>query len=142
MRFVLDCSVTMAWCFSDESDDYAEAVLDSFGRGEALVPALWPLEVANVLLVAERRHRLTEAQAMRFVDLLGALPITVDKDTPDYALGSVLLIAREHHLSSYDAAYLELAMRVGLPLASRDATLTKAARRSGARLVTSRDLTK
>lgn len=142
MRFVLDCSVTMAWCFSDENDHYADTVLDRLADAEALVPSLWPLEVANVLLVAERRHRLTEAQATRFVDLIGALPITVDRNTPDYALGSILSLAREHALSSYDAAYLELAMRSGLALATRDATLMKAAKRCGARLVTPKNLTK
>ena len=133
--FVLDCSVAMAWCFSDESDAYSEAVLDGLADNEALVPSLWPLEVGNVLLVAERRRRLTAAHTTRFLELLSALPITIDKETPEYALGRILSLAREHSLSSYDATYLELAMRAGLPLATRDARLIKAAKRSGARLL-------
>ncbi len=140
MRFVLDCSVTMAWCFSDEADDYADALLDSLAKAKAVVPSLWPLEVANVLLVAERRHRLTAAQSMHFLDLLAALPILVDKDTGDHAWSTSLSLAREHNLSSYDSTYLDLAMRSGLPLATTDERLVKTARRVGARILTKKDL--
>lgn len=140
MSFVLDCSVTMAWCFADESDAYSDAVLDGLAEREAVVPALWPLEVGNVVIGAARRKRLTVAHASHFLDLLAALPITVDKDTPDHALGRTLSLAREHGLSLYDATYLELAMRTGLPLATRDATLIRAAQRSGARVLGRRDL--
>lgn len=138
-RFVLDCSLTMAWCFQDEADEYADAILDALAKAEALVPSLWPFEVANVLLVAERRHRLTEAQSMRFVDLLAALPIRVDKDTGDHAWGTISSLAREHGLSSYDASYLDLSMRSGLALATADARLAKTARRVGARILTKTD---
>ena len=133
--FVLDCSVTMAWCFNDECDAYSDAVLDALKSTEALVPGIWPLEVANVLLVAERRKRLEQAASTRFLELLGALPIVVEESTRQRAFGPVLAAGREHGLSSYDAAYLELAMRHGLALASRDAKLRAACDQSGVELV-------
>jgi predicted nucleic acid-binding protein len=134
MFFVLDCSVVMAWCFEDESVGYADAVLGALESAEALVPGLWPLEVANILLVAERRGRLSEAASARFVELLRGLPISVDGEGPVRALGSILPLAREQSLSSYDAAYLELAMREGVPLATLDRRLGEAASRSGVQL--------
>lgn len=117
---VLDCSVTMAWCFEDECDELADAVLDSFDKYEVWVPALWPIEVANVLLVAERRGRLTSAGSARFLELLGGLPIRVDGQTHERAFGSVLSTGREFGLSAYDATYVDLAIRLGAPLATRD----------------------
>jgi predicted nucleic acid-binding protein len=122
-RFVLDCSVAMSWCFDDENNTYADQVLESLLTVKAIVPTLWPLEVANVLVVAERRKRLTEAQMIRAIALLQALPIGVDETTAQRALGATLTLAREHNLSAYDAAYLELAMREGLSLATVDAKL-------------------
>lgn len=134
-RFVLDCSVAMAWCFEDESDGYADAALDGLVNGAAMVPSHWRLEVANVLLAAERRVRLTEADSTRFLELLGALPIEVNGETHARAFGAVLLLGREHGLSSYDAAYLELAMRESVPLASLDQSLRLAAESSGVSLL-------
>lgn len=131
MAFVVDSSVTMAWCFEDETDPYTEGVLDRLRETEAIVPGIWPLEVANVLLVAERRRRITEAQAVRFVQLLRALPISVEVEGLALALGAVLSIGRQHELSAYDAAYLELAARQGLPLATQDLRLREAAARMG-----------
>jgi predicted nucleic acid-binding protein len=130
-RFVLDCSVAMSWCFNDEINTYADEVLGTLLTAEALVPALWSLEVANVLVVAERRKRLTEAQMIRAIALLQALPISVDEATAQRALGATLTLAREHSLSAYDAAYLELAMREGLSLATVDAKLTHVMRHCG-----------
>ena len=130
-RFVLDCSVAMAWCFADEADAVADAVLDRLSEDVALAPSIWPLEVANVLLVAERRGRINSAGAARFLDLLSALPITIDETPRERAWGPIAGLGREHGLSSYDAAYLELALREGVPLASRDATLRSAAEASG-----------
>ena len=134
-RFVLDCSVTMAWCFDDEADGYADAVLDGLVDGTAVVPSLWPLEIANVLLVAERRGRLNKADSARFLELLGALPIAVDGETHGRAIGAIVLLGREHGLSSYDTAYLELAMRENVPLASLDQPLRLAAEGSGVSLL-------
>ena len=130
-RFVLDCSVAMAWCFADEADAVADAVLERLSEDVALAPSIWLLEVANVLLVAERRGRINSADAARFLDLLSALPITIDETTRERAWGPIAGLGREHGLSSYDAAYLELAMREGVPLASRDAALRSAAEASG-----------
>lgn len=126
---VVDNSVVMAWCFADETDDYADSVLDSLAETGALVPAVWPLEAANVLVVAERRGRLREADSVRFISLLERLPLTVEPQRADRVLGGVLSLAREQTLSAYNASYLDLAMRNGLPLATRDQKLQEAARR-------------
>lgn len=135
MRFVLDCSIVMAWCFDDEADDYADKVLELVTKNEALVPSIWPLEVANVLLVGERKKRLTKADSSRFIELLSAQPIVVDMETPEKALGDTLSLARDYGLSSYDASYLELSMRHGIPLATSDRSLRKAAEKCGIRLL-------
>ena len=126
-EFILDCSLTMAWCFVSEQTPQTQALLARLSTDEARVPALWPLEVANVLLVSERRGKITQAQAAQFVAALRSLPIVVETDTAGRVWDQVLPLAREHRLSSYDAAYLELALRTGLPLATLDADLKKAA---------------
>ncbi len=128
---VLDCSVTMAWCFEDECDALADAVLGVFGETEVWVPALWPIEVANVLLVAERRGRLTSAGSARFLELLGGLPIIVDGGTHERAFQSVLSKGRELGLSAYDATYVDLAIRLGAQLATRDKSLRRACGKCG-----------
>jgi len=128
-RFVLDNSVVMSWCFRDADGGYADAVLERLAAAEALVPAIWPLEVANVLVAAERRGRLTEADSAHFLRLLSDLPISVHQEAPGRVTGEILALARETGLSSYDASYLDLAMREGIPLATRDEALGKAARR-------------
>ncbi|MBA2849041.1 type II toxin-antitoxin system VapC family toxin [Thermosulfuriphilus ammonigenes] len=130
-EFVLDASVTVAWALEDEGDLYSEKVLDALGEGRAWVPSIWPLEVANALLMAERRRRLTRAEVENFLSLLQELPIQVEGDTILRVWGEILLLAREEGLSVYDAAYLNLAMRLGLPLATLDQALQKAARNCG-----------
>lgn len=134
MPIVLDCSTTMAWCFGDEADPYTDKVLDAMGSGEVLVPSIWTLEVANVLLSAERHGRLQEADSARFLDLLGNLPIRVDERDAAVAFTSALSCGRRLGLTAYDAAYLDLAMRTGAPLATRDKQLRKACRAAGAEL--------
>jgi predicted nucleic acid-binding protein len=134
-RFVLDCSVVMAWCFEDEADAYADSVLDLLADSEAIVPCIWPLEVANVLLVAERRKRLTEAASLQFAGLLSELPITIDYESSDRALSEILFLGRQQGLSSYDAAYLELAMREGIALATRDNRLRKVSGKCGVKVI-------
>jgi predicted nucleic acid-binding protein len=131
--FVIDTSVAMAWCFEDEATPATDSVLDLLGNDQAVVPAIWPLEVANVLLVAERRGRLTEAQASRFLELLAQLPINVDTSPTDMA--GIVATGRRHTLSSYDAAYLLLAERLGATLATLDKPLAKAARKAGVQLL-------
>lgn len=134
-RFVLDCSIVMAWCFEDEADNYADSILELLADSEAIAPSIWALEVANVLLAGERRKRLTEADSMRFINLLGELPIIVDKETSGRALSETIAIGRRQGLSSYDAAYLEIAMREGMALATLDDRLKRAARKCGVMLV-------
>jgi predicted nucleic acid-binding protein len=130
-QFVIDNSVVMAWCFKDEKDAYADAVLESLEDNEALAPAVWPLEVGNALLVAERRQRFSRAASACFLELLGALPIRVEQESPERMLKDVVALAREQGLSTYDATYLDLAMRRGLSLATRDTALKQAAVRCG-----------
>ncbi len=130
-QFVLDASVTLAWCFEDEAGPYADAVLERFTEATALAPIIWPLEVGNALVVAERRGRVTAADTARFLNLLRQLPIVVEGETASRLFGEILALAREHRLSTYDAAYLDLAMRSGLPLATQDTALREAAARCG-----------
>ena len=132
-EFVVDCSVAMAWCFPDEANAYADAALDALKNGQAHVPALWPIEVSNVLVVAERRGRISASEADDFVRLVQGLPIVVERDTPDRAFTEILLLARQHRLTSYDAAYLELALRSSLPLCTLDDDLKTAATALGVR---------
>ena len=131
---VVDCSVTMAWCFEDESSELADTVLGHLADTEAWVPSLWAFEVANVLLVAERRGRLTPADSTRFVALLSDLPILIDDSAHERALGSVLSTGRDYDLSAYDATYLELAMRLGGVMTTADERLRAACRKSGIQL--------
>ena len=125
--FVLDASVTLAWCFDDESTPAAWALLDRLRTTPGHVPALWELEIGNILLGAERRRRITQARAALFLGILGELDIRVDPDLPGRAFRDVLPIARAQRLTTYDATYLELAMRLGLPLATKDAALVRTA---------------
>ncbi len=126
-KFVVDNSIIMSWCFRDESNKYADTILNSLEEYEALVPSIWPLEVVNVLLVSERRSRLTEADSVRFLTLIDELPISVQQETPDRMLKEILALARKCYISSYDASYLDLAMRHGVPIATQDSGLKKAA---------------
>ena len=131
MSLVLDCSVAMGWCFEEETGDYSDRVLDALESEEALVPSVWSLEVANVLVTAERRGRLKVGESARFLELLQSLPIFVEEVSLPRATGAVLSLARELDLSAYDASYLELAMRSGVPLATHDQALAKAAETVG-----------
>lgn len=135
MAFVLDASVALAWFLADEATPRTEAVLERLHGSEATVPVVWPLEVANAFLMAERRQRITPSQTALAVGNLTALPITVDDGALVEAWGAVLRLARDHGLTTYDASYLELALRLGLPLATQDARLGAAAQRVGVPLV-------
>ncbi len=125
----------MAWCFEDEAAGYADRVLKKLATREAVVPAIWPLEVANVLRVGERRKRLTAADSSRFLTLLQGLPITIDVEATSRAFGDIMSVARNLTISAYDAAYVELAMREGLQLATLDDSLNKAASKNGIKRV-------
>ena len=133
--FVIDASVALAWCFDDEATEATRALLDRFEEDHAQVPSLWHLELANALALGERKKRITPARTAEFIALVGGLPIVIDEQTPNHALGTVLELARSEQLSAYDASYLELAMRRGVPLATKDGDLVKAARRMGVGLL-------
>jgi predicted nucleic acid-binding protein len=135
-EFVLDCSLALAWCFPDEKAPGPQAVLDSLATAIAVVPSLWHLEVGNALLVGERKKRCSQADTVSWLGFLASLPIVVDEETALRAWSDVLNLARTHDLSAYDAAYLELALRRGLPLASLDTKLNAAAAAAGVPMYT------
>jgi len=128
-RIVLDASVAVAWFFEDEKTSFTEGVLDLLSAGtEVLTPAIWPFEVANALLVAERRKRITVAQVTALLRRIAGLPISVEPIEARHAFEQILSVARQQNLTEYDAAYLELALRAGLPIATLDDKLKQAAR--------------
>lgn len=133
--FVLDASVAMAWCFGDEATAASKHLLDELEAEEAMVPTSWHLEVANVLAVSERRNRITAARIVQFIEMIEALDIIVDQETPSRAFGQILDLARAERLTSYDVAYLELAMRLGVPLATKDRQLGQVAERLGVQVL-------
>ena len=128
---VLDASVALSWCFKNEATEAADRVLERLADEAASVPAIWHLEVSNVLALSERRRRIPPAGSTEFIAMLETLTIVVDDETPSRAFGRVLDLARGERLTAYDAAYLELAMRLGVPLASKDGDLCDAAERVG-----------
>ena len=132
---VLDGSIAVAWCFEDEAGPETDALLERVRDEGAVVPVLWHLELGNVLLQAERRGRVRAADTACRLELIGDLPIATDHGIPVRALREVLALARAEALTTYDAAYLELAMRRGLPLATKDRALRAAARRVGVRVL-------
>jgi predicted nucleic acid-binding protein len=129
--FVLDASVALAWCFKDEATEAADRLLARLEAETAAVPTLWSIEVANVLAFGERRQRITPAESADFIARLETLVIVPDEETTPRAFGQILDLSRSQRLTAYDAAYLELAMRLGVPLATKDADLGNAAERLG-----------
>lgn len=131
--FVLDNSVSMRWILASEKSadqKYAENVLESMKDANALTPNLWRLEAINVLLGAEKRGEVNLGEIERFISQLENLPIHVDSLTAHQAFSRTLVLSRAYKISSYDASYLELAMREGIPLASLDKKLIKAAKKT------------
>jgi predicted nucleic acid-binding protein len=131
--FVLDNSISMRWILETEKANdqhYAESVLLSLRSSEAHVPDLWHLEAVNVLLGAEKRGEIITAELEGFISQLESLPIIVDTSTSNQAFSRTLALAKAYKLSSYNAAYLELAVRKGLPLATLDKDLIKAAKKA------------
>ncbi len=131
MAFVLDCSVAMAWVFPDEATDATDWLRDSLAEGRAFVPSLWPVEVGNVLLTATRRGRIRVDEWPEICADIGALPIEIDPVTTSRVWGVSLELAQTQKLSVYDAMYLELALRLQLPLATLDHALRNAAQAVG-----------
>ena len=135
MSFVLDNSVALAWCFEDEQTPAIIAILDRLTEAGAVVPQLWPIEAVNGLLTAERRGRITGAERQRLANFMRALPISVDEQTASQAWTATAHFAEQHQLTAYDATYLELAVRLGLPLATNDKALIAAAKAVGVTLL-------
>lgn len=131
-RLVIDASVTVAWCFEAEKTPYTEEILERIYQGaEAVVPSLWSFEIVNALLQAERRKRITAAQATVFLKQLEGFNLVIDSTPLPRVFEWIFLEARQQNLTAYDAAYLELALRRGLPLATLDANLKRAAKDLG-----------
>lgn len=128
---VVDASVALAWAFPDEASDYAEKVLIALNGRTILVPALWAIEITNAVLVAERRKRVAQPEVRRFVELLRELTVMMDSQGVAESVSNVLPLGRQYGLSAYDAAYLDVAMRNGAPLATLDGGLRKAGRKAG-----------
>lgn len=131
MSFILDASITLAWCFQDEATPVTIALLEKLSTEEAFVPALWSLEIGNILLMTQRKKRISPANAAEFINLLEALNIQIDYHMATRGFYEILSLATAQNLTTYDAAYLELAMRLGLPLATKDIQLQNAANRLG-----------
>ncbi len=132
MSFVVDNSITLAWCFEDEQTPSLIALLDRVVEQGAVAPQLWPIEALNGLLTAERRGRITATVRRRLAGFLSELPIVIDDETAGRVWASSAQLAEQYRLTAYDATYLELALRLELPLATSDAALVAAARAVGA----------
>lgn len=135
MSYILDASVTLAWCFSDEATPETVTLLNRLESEIAFVPTLWSLEVGNILVNAERYKRITYAQISEFITLLGSINIRVDTETATRGFHEIIILAHAEKLTTYDAAYLELAMRLGLPLATKDKQMRQVATRLGLELI-------
>jgi predicted nucleic acid-binding protein len=133
--FVIDASSVLSWCFEDEGGPEADALIENVAAQGAAVPGIWTVEIANGLVMGERRGRIKPAESAAFVAMIEELPVVADRSTGARALHETMSLAREHRLTAYDAAYLELAMRLGLPLATADRSLRAAAERAGVLLV-------
>jgi predicted nucleic acid-binding protein len=132
---VIDASSVLAWCFEDEGGPEADVLIEKVAAERAAMPGLWSLEIANGLVLGARRRRLQPAESSAFVAMIEELPIVADRATGMRALHETMSLAREHRLTAYDAAYLELAMCLRLPLATGDRGLRAAARRAGVALL-------
>jgi predicted nucleic acid-binding protein len=135
MALVLDASVALRWAFTNPTP-YADHVLGMLGREDGLVPSFWPVEVANGIITAERRNQLDVERRAAFLNLLRQLDIIVEATEAARTLSIILDMARVQGLTAYDAMYLELALREGIPLATEDVAMRDAAVRIGVPLVT------
>jgi predicted nucleic acid-binding protein len=135
-RFVLDASVVLTWCFPDENAAVAQQVADLLKQGDtAVAPSFWPHEVLNALLVGEKRKRISHVLLRSFLNDLAKLPIALEQVPAAAVFSRVQRLSREHDLTAYDAAYLDLALERGLPLATLDDDLFRACRKAGVELV-------
>jgi predicted nucleic acid-binding protein len=127
LNFVIDASIALSWCFEDEGGDYAIEVLEALRTSESVAASIWPLEVVNGLLTGERRGRIAAADSASFLRLLLSLPIAIDPVARRRVFEATRELARKHGLTAYDAVYLELALRLGVPMATLDGALKAAA---------------
>ncbi|MBZ5643136.1 MAG: type II toxin-antitoxin system VapC family toxin [Acidobacteriia bacterium] len=128
---VIDASVALAWCFPDKTSDYADAVLVALRDKEILVPAIWSVEITYALRVGEHRKRIRQPEIRQFVELLRGLRIVEDRQPFAETVSHILPLAREHNLSAYNTAYLDVCVRHAVPLVTLDTDLQKAARAAG-----------
>lgn len=136
MPFVVDASIVACWLLPDEGNARADAAYARFPQDSAIVPALWWFEMRNIFITSERRGRIDPGKTSRALSLLRGLPIRMDHEPDETTLMS---LARTHHLTAYDAAYLELALRQNLPIATLDDDLTRAARAEGVPVIGDRN---
>ena len=135
-RFVLDASIVLTWCFPDENTALAQYIADMFKRGDtAVAPSFWPHEVLNALLVGEKRKRISKELSRNFLDDLARLPVVLEQFPSKVVFDRIQSLSREHGLTAYDAAYLDLALDNGLPLATLDEELVRACKKARVRLV-------
>lgn len=133
--FVLDCSIAASWCFLDEASPASKQLLERMCDEAALVPVLWFLELANVLALAEKKKRIDPSQVAEFTGLITSLDLEIDEEASRRAFTNLLPLCRTYQLTSYDAVYLDLALRSQLPLATLDQSLRKAAKNAGVKLL-------
>lgn len=133
--FVVDSSVALSWCFQDEATPATRALLQRLGDEAALVPAWWFIELTNVLALSERKRRVAPARVAEFIALIESFDLDIDDQGPGRAFTHLLHLCRSHHLTSYDALYLDLAMRRQLPLATLDDQLRSAGKKLGVKLL-------
>jgi predicted nucleic acid-binding protein len=135
-RFVIDASIVLTWCFPDENAALAQHVAGMFQQGDtALVPSFWPHEVLNALLVGEKRKRISTEMVQNFLDDLALLPIVLQEFPAETVFNRIQTLSREHGLTAYDAAYLDLALDRGAQLATLDADLIRACKKARVGLV-------
>jgi predicted nucleic acid-binding protein len=135
-RFVLDASVVLTWCFPDENAVLAQHVADLFKRGDtAIAPSFWAHEVLNALLVGEKRKRISKELVQSFLNDLAVLPIVLEQFPATVVFGRIQRLTRDHGLTAYDAAYLDLALNTALPLATLDEHLVRASKKARVQLV-------
>jgi predicted nucleic acid-binding protein len=137
LSFVVDNSIALAWCFEDEQTEAIMKLLDRVTETGAVAPQLWPIEALNGLLTAERRGRISTTMRQRLASFLQDLPIGIDDETAGRTWTATAQLAEQHLLTAYNATYLELALRLGLPLATSDQSLVIAAQNVGVELLPS-----
>jgi predicted nucleic acid-binding protein len=135
MRLVIDASFIASLLLPDEAGERSALLLGEIKEGGAVAPTLWQLEIVNMLMTAERRKRLNASEVNRLLEAIDALPVTLQPGLTSKQRGDLVHLARKHALTAYDAAYLELALRLDLPLATVDASLVRSAKAEGAQLV-------